>query len=220
MAKKGGLFYIIDMESSLSSSLSRRVTDMEQYQVFRRWDMQVDPVKEMEAYKDVLKGIVISGSGRNINSSKGAPQVPAEIFHANVPILAICYGLQYIAHLQGVPIVRCWHEQDPAKRTKKTAKEDIGEQGPTMFYRTAEDSPLFHGLGNAFPVWMRHNWMAERVPDKWKKTGFTDRCPVGSFELGSIFALQFHPEMFNSLYGKIILNNFFTRVCGVETPFF
>jgi len=216
-----GLVYVIDMGSSLSEALVRRVIDMGQYIVFRKWDMKVDPRAEMEAYKDTLRAVIISGSARNINSKKKVPpSLPPEIFQTQVPILAICYGMQYLAHLQGVPIVRCWNEQDPAKRTPKAMKVDVGEFGPTLFKRTVEDSVLFKGLGQAFPVWMKHNWMLESLPQGWRHTGGTDRCPVAAMEQANIFALQFHPEPAASLFGRTILHNFLTYACGLSTPYF
>lgn len=213
-----GLIYIMDMESSLSNALVRRLIDMNQYAIFRKWNMEIDPRAEIEAYQNQLKGIIISGSARNINSKKKTPpSIPAELFRLNLPVLAICYGLQYLAHLQGVKIVRCWDEQDPEKRNPK---KDKGEQGPILFHRTETDSPLFYGLGQSFPVWMKHNWMAETVPEGWTHTGSTAKCPVGAMEIGNLFALQFHPEPDRSLFGRAILHNFLTYVCGVDTPYF
>jgi GMP synthase (glutamine-hydrolysing) len=215
-----GLIYVMDMESSLSDSLVRRVVDMDQYLIFRKWDMKIDPRAEVEAYKGELRGIIISGSGKNINSKKSPPPtIPAEMFSVPVPILAICYGMQYLAHLQGVPIVRCWDEKEAEKRTKELAKTDKGEQGPVVFYKT-EPSKLFTGLGEKFPVWMRHNWMLEDAPPNWRITGRTDKCPVAAMECGDYYALQFHPEPSNSLFGRTILHNFFTYICGVTTPYF
>lgn len=216
-----GLVYLMDMESSLSEALVRRVVDMGQYVVFRKWDMEVDPAAEMQAYRNSLRAVIISGSAKNINSKRHQPPVlPIEVFQSGVPILAICYGMQYLGHLCGINIVRCWDEVDPAKRTAKSAKDDKGEQGVTMFHRTPEDSLLFRGLGNSFPVWMKHNWMLENVPPGWKLTGGTEKCPVGAIENGTIFALQFHPEPSTSLFGRIILHNFLTHACGLTTPYF
>ena len=64
------LVYVMDMESSLSDALVRRILGMNQYVVFRKWDMNVDTVAEVTAYKDSLKALIISGSGKNINSNK------------------------------------------------------------------------------------------------------------------------------------------------------
>ncbi len=220
MAEKG-LIYIIDMESTLSESLVRRVIDMGQYVVFRKWNMDIDPVAEVEAYRKTVRGLIISGSARNVNAKKKSPpSVPPALFQLPIPILSICYGMQYLARLQGVEIVRCWDEQDPTKQTRASAKKDKGEQGPTMFHRTNTPSILFQGLGQSFPVWMKHNWMLEGVPEGWAHTGRTDKCPVAAAEVGNIFALQFHPEPYSSLYGKIILQNFLAYACDVDTPYF
>jgi len=215
------LVYVMDMESSLSEALVRRILDMGQYVIFRKWDMQVDPLAEVKAYKNSLKALIISGSAKNINSKKSTPPfIPPALFDTNVPILAICYGMQYLASLQGVKVVRCWNEKDPDKRTKKAAKLDKGEQGPVLFNRTEEDSILFQGLGQTFPVWMKHNWMLENVPDGWRHLGGTERCPVAAIERDNIFATQFHPEPYSSLFGRVILHNFLTYACEIETPYF
>ncbi|MCI0527859.1 MAG: hypothetical protein L0Y56_10525, partial [Nitrospira sp.] len=87
------------------------------------------------------------------------------------------------------------------------------------FYRTGQ-SKLFTGLGEKFPVWMKHNWMLADVPQNWRVTGHTEKCPVAAMECGNIYALQFHPEPSTSLFGRTILHNFFTYICGVTTPYF
>ncbi len=216
-----GLIYIMDMESALAPAVARRILDMGQYFIYRRWDMPVDVAAEVDAYKDVLRGVILTGSSKNINSTKNAPpNVAPALFEAGVPILGICYGLQFMAHVTGTNVVRCWDEQDPAKRIKANAKKDKGEQGPTIFHRTEEESLLFRGLGNRFPVWMKHNWMIEELPEGWTLTGSTSKCPVAAMERGHFFALQFHPEPQRSLFGRIILDNWLTLACGLDTPYF
>jgi len=68
-----GFIYIVDMESSLAEPLVRRVMDMGQYHVFRKWDMPVDPEAEVDLYGNTLSGIILSGSAKNVNSPKYAP---------------------------------------------------------------------------------------------------------------------------------------------------
>ncbi len=223
MSDVPGLIYVMDMESSLSEALANRVIQMDQYMVFRKWNMDVDAVAEVAAYKDTLKGLIISGSARNVNSTKYAPpSIPTELYEIGVPVLAVCYGMQYLAHLLGQKVVRCWDEQDLKKRTKAAGKKDEGEQGPTSIHLTEEGriSPLFQGLGTDFDVWMKHTWMVKDLPEGWTLTASTDKCPIAAMQSGNIYATQFHPEPHNSLAGKMILHNFFTYICGVRTPYF
>ena len=218
-----GLVYIMDMESTLSEALVRRVIDMDQYCVFRKWDMPINADAEAAAYANSLKAIILSGSAKNINSTRYVPPtIPSQFLDLGVPILAICYGLQYVCKLRGVKIVRCWDEQDPTKRTKARRKKDRGEQGPTALHLTeaGQQSILFRGLGTSFPVWMKHHYQAEALPEGWTLTASTDKCPVAAMEMGNMFALQFHPEPYNSLFGRIILHNFLTYACQVTTPYF
>lgn len=215
-----GIIYVMDMESSLSEALVRRVIDMDQYVVFRKWDMPIDSAAEIAAYSKSLKGIILSGSAKNINGSKYTPpNIPVEFLELGVPVLGICYGLQYICSLRGVNVVRCWKEPDPKKRD---AKKDEGEQGttPLCLTQAGRDSVLFRGLGNCFPVWMKHKYMAEHLPEGWTLTASTPNCPVAAMEFGNVFAVQFHPEPWNSLFGRIVLHNFLTYSCGVTTPYF
>lgn len=218
-----GLIYIMDMESSLSDALARRVIDMDQHMIYRRWSMDIDPAQELEAYSNVISGIIISGSAKNINSTKVVPpHIPPVFFQLGVPILGICYGHQLLGSIAGQKIVRCWDETNPLKRTKAVRKKDKGEQGPTQLTLTedGQESKLFEGLGKSFPVWMRHNWMVESLPGaNWKLTATTEKCGVAAMEAGNIYSVQFHPEPFNSLFGKIILHNFMKKICGVTTPF-
>ncbi len=217
-----GLIYIMDMESSLSDALARRVIDMDQHMIYRKWSMPIDPAQEVAAYREHIKGIIISGSAKNINSKKVTPPgVPPIFFEIGVPILGICYGHQLLGHLSGQKIVRCWDEPDKAKQTKEARKKDKGEQGPTKLTLTddGKESNLFEGLGDNFPVWMKHNWMVETLPPQWKLTASTEKCGIAAMEVGNIYSVQFHPEPFNSLFGKIILHNFMQNICGVDTPF-
>ena len=219
MSKKG-LIYIMDMESSLADALSRRIQDMGQYQVFHKWDMEIDATAMVTACKDELKGIIFSGSGKNVNGKKHKPpKIPLELVDTGVPILGICYGMQYIAHLHGKKIVRCWEELNPIRRNRK---KDKGEQGPTLLKLTEEgkNSILFRGLGDTFPVWMKHRFMVDELPEGWTKTAGTRRCPIGAMEKNNLFAVQFHPEPYNSLFGRTVLHNFLTYACGVKTPYF
>lgn len=218
-----GMIYIMDMESSLSDALARRVIDMDQHMIYRQWNMNVDAAAEIAAYRDHIRGIIISGSAKNINSKKVTPpNLPAIFFQIGVPVLGICYGMQLLGHIFQQKIVRCWDEPDEAKRTKETRKKDKGEQGPTQLTLTdaGKASPLFAGLGEAFPVWMKHNWMVEALPDQWTLTASTEKCPIAAMEVGNVHAVQFHPEPYNSLFGRVILHNFMEKICGVETPYF
>ncbi len=215
------MFLVLDMESGLAESLANRVLTMDQQFIFRKWDAQVDVAAEITAYQEVLKGIIISGSAKNVNSKKYVPPfVPPELFQVGVPILGICYGMQLIAKLLGQEIVRCWG--DPEKKCKK---KDKGEQGVVTTYLTdaglvGAGADLFRGVGDTFEIWMKHAWMVQDIPEGWAITARTARCPVAGLSRGNVHLVQFHPEPYYSLAGKMIMHNFFTRVCGVETPYF
>ncbi|MFW9998277.1 MAG: gamma-glutamyl-gamma-aminobutyrate hydrolase family protein [Candidatus Odinarchaeota archaeon] len=219
------------MESGLAESLANRITSMNQHFIYRRWDAQVDVGAEIAAYQSELKGLIVSGSAKNVNSQKYTPPtVPSQLLQLGLPTLGICYGMQCLAKLCGQKIVRCWG--DPKNRQMamcggnpqkhKKGKRDTGEQGVVdlTLTRVGRESRLFRGLGRNFKVWMKHTWMVDGAPEGWKVTASTAACPIAGLESGNVHLVQFHPEPYYSLAGKTIMHNFLTHVCEVETPYF
>ena len=73
--------------------------------IFKRWD-------DTKGIRDVLKrkridgeridGIIISGSETFVKD-KGSAIIDESILKSNIPILALCYGFQYLAYRYGEP---------------------------------------------------------------------------------------------------------------------
>src|SRR3989344_5421300 len=58
-----------------------------------------------------VSGIILSGGPASVYES-GAPQPPAEIFDKEVPILGICYGMQWLAKHFGGTVNRVEGSQE------------------------------------------------------------------------------------------------------------
>jgi len=68
--------------------------------IFKRWN-------DTKGIRDVLKrkridGIIISGSETFVKD-KGSTIIDESILKSNIPILALCYGFQYLAYRYGEP---------------------------------------------------------------------------------------------------------------------
>ena len=63
-----------------------------------------------------------------------------------------------------------------------------------------------------------HRDRISKLADGFKKTGWTLNCPVAGMENTEkyIYAVQFHPEVVHSEYGKIIIANFVLNICNAE----
>ena len=89
------MILIIDFGSQYNQLIARRVREHHIY-------CQIEPPDISLATINALKpeGIILSGGPASIYS-KGAPRVDKSIFGLGIPILGICYGLQYMVDSLG-----------------------------------------------------------------------------------------------------------------------
>src|SRR5207245_8900253 len=84
-----------------------------------------------------LKGGLLAGAPASVYDP-GAPRLPTWLRDTDVPVLAICYGMQLIAHEEGGAVQRADHR----------------EYGPARIRVTENDHDLFRGLPESLDVWM------------------------------------------------------------------
>ena len=142
-------------------------------------------------------GIILSGGPDSVGRT-GSPSVPPEFFQLGTPILGICYGLQLIAQELGGQVV----------------PGDQREFGKAMI-EVHEPNRLFEGLPSSFQVWMSHGDHVAQLPPGFHvlaRSGAT--ISAAADRSRALWGLQFHPEVVHTHYGKEILENFLTRICG------
>jgi GMP synthase-like glutamine amidotransferase len=91
---------------------------------------------EVKSYAPV--GIVLSGAPWSVYD-KDAPHADPRLFELGLPVLGICYGLQFMVHTLGGKV------RPADKREYGHAEIDI-----------MAESVLFKGLARRQPVWMSH----------------------------------------------------------------
>ena len=187
---------IVDFGSQYSMLIARRVREMHVYceivPPWAPWD---------EVLKLKPKGIILSGGPASVYGVD-APQAPAAVFEAGLPVLGICYGMQLLAHQLGGRV-------DPS---------DTREYGQAVLHQqTAAASPLFDGLPATMPVWMSHGDRVTELPPGFRSLAYTENSPVAAIGNGSgYYGLQFHPEVVHTEFGKQLLENYLFKVCGCE----
>jgi len=149
-------------------------------------------------FTDGLKGIVLSGGPASVYD-EGAPQGPAWLVDAPVPILAICYGMQLLAHNLGGRV-------QPANRR---------EYGHTRIETSAPRHVLFLDVPDSFSAWMSHGDQVEDPPPGYTTIATSGNCACAAIadSRGNV-GLQFHPEVAHTAHGAQILANFLYRICG------
>jgi GMP synthase (glutamine-hydrolysing) len=162
----------------------------------------LDPQDAIEMIKKKRPaGIIFSGGPASVYQ-KGAPRINQQIFDLQMPILGICYGLQLIAFMLGGEV-----------------NQEKKEYGPTRLRLVNQDTPITTGLKKEFRVWMSHGDEVMRIPSDFAVIGSTDKVKyafVGS-EKRKIYAVQFHPEVEHTQFGRQLLKNFVKNICGLRT---
>jgi GMP synthase (glutamine-hydrolysing) len=131
---------------------------------------------------------------------KDAPPADARLFELGLPVLGICYGLQFMVHTLG----------------GKVRPADKREYGHAEVEIVAE-SVLFQGLSRKLPVWMSHGDEALELPPGFELTAKTAHAVAGIQNVEKRwFAVQFHPEVHHTRQGTEILRNFIFQICGAK----
>ena len=84
---------IIDFGSQFTQLIARRVRELNVY-------CEIHPFNNIPEISLDTKGIIFSGSPYSV-LQEDAPQIDLERFHQKFPVLAVCYGAQYLAQKSG-----------------------------------------------------------------------------------------------------------------------
>ena len=184
---------VLDFGSQYSRLIARRIREQNVYCEILPSDAPRTAVRDLD-----LAGIVLSGGPASVYE-EGAPQAPAWVFDAGVPVLGICYGMQLIAHQLGGQVAQ-------------TAER---EYGFAVIHRN-DTSVLFDGLDAEIPVWMSHADRIDQLPPGFRAVAYSENSPIAAMANDAgIFGIQFHPEVAHTPQGAEMLRNFAYKVCGL-----
>ena len=183
---------VLDFGGQYNQLIARRVRDNN---VFAEILPYTTPLEVIKANN--YKGIIFTG-GPNSVYDMSSPHYTKEILDLGIPVLGICYGCQLIAWMLG----------------GKVETAPVSEYGKIELH--AKESPLFKDVPESSVVWMSHTDYIAVPPSGFDIIGFTNDCPCAAMQntKQNIYAVQFHPEVTHSEYGKQILHNFLYNVCG------
>ena len=185
---------VIDFGGQYNQLVARRVRENNVYCEIYSWRTPLEKIRAMEP-----KGIILTG-GPNSVFEDGAASCDPALFRMGVPVLGLCYGAQLMMHVLG--------------GTVSHAPER--EYGKTEVVIDERSSGLFMGVPAKTICWMSHNDYISGVADGFVITAHTANCPVAAAECkdSSLYAVQFHPEVLHTEYGKDILRNFVRNICA------
>jgi len=188
---------ILDFGSQYTQLIARRIREAHVYCEIHPYNMSLD---DMKAF--LPKGIVLSGGPLSIYD-KDAPLSDPRILQLSIPVLGICYGMQYMTHVLGGVVGQ--------------ARER--EYGHAII-EILDDQGLFHGLGqeDGEVVWMSHGDRIEKMPPGFSVLARSKNSPVAAMadRKKRLYGVQFHPEVAHTPNGAKILSNFLFEICGCE----
>ena len=184
---------VLDFGGQYNQLIARRVRDHHVYAEIKPFDT---PLEEIKAKN--YKGIIFTG-GPNSVYDMTSPHYTKDILDLGVPVLGICYGCQLISWMCDGKVESC----------------EKSEYGKIEIDVTNKNSKLFKDIPEKSIVWMSHTDYISCPPEGFEITSHSEDCPCASMENAdkNIYAVQFHPEVTHSEYGKQILHNFLYDIC-------
>ncbi|GAA7522081.1 glutamine-hydrolyzing GMP synthase [Helicobacter pylori] len=187
------MILVLDFGSQYTQLIARRLRESGIYAEIVPFFESVENIQ-----KKAPKGLILSGGPASVYA-KDAYKPNEKIFDLNLPILGICYGMQYLVDFFG-GVVACANEQEFGK----------------AILEIVQNSVIFEGVKIKSLVWMSHMDKVIELPKGFTTLAKSPNSPHCAIESGKIFGLQFHPEVIQSEEGGKILEKFALLVCGCE----
>ena len=188
---------VLDFGGQYNQLIARRVREQRVYAEIRAYNK----ITISEIHAAGYKGIILTG-GPNSVYDEASPHYDPELLNAGIPILGICYGAQLMAFM-GCGTV--------------SSAGNSSEYGKTSVFVDPSNA-LFSDVPEESICWMSHTDFISTLPDSFNGIAHTDKCPIAAMADDSrkLYAVQFHPEVTHTVYGKTIIANFIFKICGCE----
>lgn len=183
---------ILDFGSQYTQLIARKIRELHVY-------CEIFPFNNFPDPDSSVKGVILSGSPSSVRNP-GSPVTDLEPFLDKLPVLGICYGAQLIAFKDGGEV----------------APSTTREYGRANLDSIDSNSDLFSGVTEGSQVWMSHGDTILSLPADYKIIGSTTDVAVAAYQVTGkkIYGIQFHPEVYHTTEGKLILKNFVDDICS------
>jgi len=186
---------VLDFGGQYTQLIARRVREQQVFSAILPCTAVLEEIRALEPV-----GIVLSGGPSSVYDAD-APVCDAKVLQIGVPVLGICYGMQWLTHMLGGKVVRA----------------EAREYGPAQLDIEKRDSTLFTGLPASLKIWNSHGDHVVGLPAGFHVTGRTDNA-VAAIEDSArrYYGVEFHPEVNHTDRGRDILHNFVFQICGAK----
>lgn len=188
---------VLDFGSQYTQLIARRIREQQVYCEIQPYTLPLNDIKKMAP-----KGIILSGGPASVYE-ENAPKIDAALFTLGIPVLGICYGMQLMAYLL-----------EEGKVYPATERE----YGNAQLHVSSTSDSLFIDLPSELTAWMSHGDKIDNLPDGFHTIAQTSNSPIAAMvnSDGTLYGLQFHPEVEHTRDADKILYNFVRHICGCE----
>lgn len=185
---------VLDFGGQYNRLIARRVREKHVYAEIKPYNK----ITTGDIVKEGYKGVIFTGGPNSVYDER-SPHFDPAILDAGIPVLGICYGAQLMAYMAGGVV-------ESAANSSEYGKTEL----------SCDKNVLFCGVPETSVCWMSHTDFIKTAPKGFSVIARTQKCPCAAMcdESRSLFAVQFHPEVTHTEYGKQMLSNFIFGVCG------
>ncbi len=187
---------ILDFGSQTTQLIGRRIRELDTF-------CEIVPYNKYPVGSDEeVIGVILSGSPYSVYEAE-AFKVDLSLFVHRKPVLGICYGAQYIAHANGGTV-------------EQAGTREYGRQNLVSIDKA---NALFTSFSDASQVWMSHGDTITALPAGARTIASTASVVNAAYYIApqegcGIWGVQFHPEVFHTTEGSLLLKNFVVNICG------
>ena len=188
---------ILDFGSQYTQLIARRVRELNIF-------CEIFPYNHFPSDLSPYKAVILGGSPFSVRS-EDAPHPDLSQIRGKLPMLAVCYGAQYLSHFSGGEV----------------AASNTREYGRANLSYIKEDEIFFEGVSENSQVWMSHSDSIKALPTNGVKLASTHDVEFAAYKIEgeTTYAIQYHPEVFHSTDGSKMLENFLVKIAEVPQNF-
>ncbi len=187
------MILIIDFGSQFNQLIARRVRECHVYCQIESPRISINDIRAMKP-----EGIILSGGPSSIYE-ENSPRIDTNIFNLKIPVLGICYGMQFMVDALGGVV-------------NSSRKREYGFAELTIKKQTG----LFKDMDSKTQTWMSHGDSIQKLPTGFVATAATSNTPIAAAQhyRKRLYGFQFHPEVEHTPKGKLMLQHFLFDICG------
>lgn len=190
---------VLDFGGQYTQLIARRIREQQVFSSILPCTTPIQQIKQLEP-----AGIVLSGGPSSVYDAD-APKCDPQVLALGIPVLGICYGMQWITHTLGGKV-----EKAERREYGRAHLKVASGRGP-------EQSELFASVPESLRIWNSHGDHVRELPEGFRATGHTENAIAAvEDQRRKIYAVQFHVEVKHTDRGTELLRNFLFRVCKAE----